>query len=507
MLALHGLMSAYMFRQLSGNVFNAPIVLMLILMAGYALSAAIARAEVLGSAMSIGGILVFVYGIYPGQNDYFKDIGMVQTIFGVATLLAGWEVMKVAWFPIAFMLVAVPWPDLWYSELAGPLQQLAASASVGTLCICGVEATRLDTKITMIGAGNQPRTLNVAEACAGLRSLMTFVMVAGTVAFLSSRLMWEKIAITLMAIPIAIFCNMLRVAGQGLLDRYVSVELSEGFAHQFVGLFMLIPGFFMILGVGWVIDKMFVREEDIEKHKAEIAGARATDRKVIQVPRRKEAPAPDAEKGDVSGEVAAPSIEEVPSIEKAAALTAEVVPTVGERVEEAQVARPAETELTASSEVVVEPPSQTLAPSPAVVPVPVHEAPVVAKPTTPAQPKAPTVTKPAAAKPVASPARPVTKATVPSATSADPRAATTPGAPARGLPSLPHRVPWPLRRGQPRSPRPGPPRRPWPNLRRRGHHRFPQRPPSPRPPHRCREARSSPRRVLLHRVRQWSRRA
>src|SRR6185369_11695867 len=118
-----------------------------------------------------------------------------------------------------------------------------------------------------------PRVLNVAEACAGLRSLMTFISVGATVAFLSNRPLWQKIIITLSAIPIAIFCNVMRVAGQGLLDHYVSRQLSESFAHQFVGLVMLIPAFFLILLVAWVLDHLFVEEVEDPAAAAAAAGA------------------------------------------------------------------------------------------------------------------------------------------------------------------------------------------------------------------------------------------
>ena len=92
---------------------------------------------------------------------------------------------------------------------------------------------------------------------------MTFISVGGAIAFLSSRPLWQKLIITFSAIPIAIFCNVMRVAGQGLLDHYVSTELSESFAHQMVGLVMLIPAFFLLLGVAWLLDQIFVEEVDV----------------------------------------------------------------------------------------------------------------------------------------------------------------------------------------------------------------------------------------------------
>ena len=91
---------------------------------------------------------------------------------------------------------------------------------------------------------------------------MTFVSLAAMLAFLSSRPLWQKIIMVVTAVPIAIFCNVMRVSGQGLLDRYWSPEVSEGFAHQFVGLVMLIPAFFLILLVGWILQNLFIEELD-----------------------------------------------------------------------------------------------------------------------------------------------------------------------------------------------------------------------------------------------------
>jgi exosortase len=215
-----------------------------------------------GGFIMLFGVAVFQYAIFPGQNDFLKDLGMVITLFGVVLALAGWHVMSVAWFPIVFLVCGIPWPGLVYSKIAGPLQQLAANVAVWTLQLTGVEANVGGTKISMIGGDGNWRTLNVAEACAGMRSLMTFISVAAAVAFLSHRPLWQKIIVVIFAVPIAIFCNVMRVSGQGLLDRYVSHSLSENFAHQFVGLIMLIPAFLLILLVGWILDQIFVEQID-----------------------------------------------------------------------------------------------------------------------------------------------------------------------------------------------------------------------------------------------------
>ena len=120
------------------------------------------------------------------------------TLFGVVLTLCGWQVMRVAWFPIVFLVCMIPWPGLVYSAIALPLQNLAANVAVAVLQICGVDASQFGTKIFMErGLGQPPRTLNVAEACAGMRSLMTFISVGAAVAFISNRPLWQKLVITL----------------------------------------------------------------------------------------------------------------------------------------------------------------------------------------------------------------------------------------------------------------------------------------------------------------------
>jgi exosortase len=229
-----------------------------------------------GLATLLGGLLTFAYGIWPGQNDFVKDFGMVMTLFGVVLTLCGWDVMRIAWFPIVFLICALPWPGLVYSWVATPLQDLAANVAVKTMQISGVTAQQIGTKIRIGDGISRPvHTLNVAEACAGMRSLMTFISVGAAIAFLSSRPLWQRILITLSGIPIAIFCNVMRVSGQGLLDTYVSTELANGFAHQFVGMVMLIPAFFLLLLVCWVLDHLFVEE---------IEGADRADAGIVRAP-------------------------------------------------------------------------------------------------------------------------------------------------------------------------------------------------------------------------------
>lgn len=265
-----------------------------------------------GGFVMIWGLWFYAWAIWPGQNDFFKDFAMVVTLFGVVLLLCGWPVMRVAWFPILFLACAIPWPGLMYSRVALPLQQLAGAAAVSTLKMSGVEAYRNGSNL-IIREGLQIRVLNVAEACAGLKSLMTFITVGAAVAFLSARPLWQKLLISGSAVPIAIFCNMMRVAGQGMLDHYVSHKLSESFAHQFVGMMMIVPAFFLILMLGWILDNMFVEELDKRSIGVGRRGMSAAKEKELVIEINRKSPSRGASKLPSRSESNPPTTQTVPA--------------------------------------------------------------------------------------------------------------------------------------------------------------------------------------------------
>jgi exosortase len=209
------------------------------------------------------GLIVSAYGIWPGQNDFIKDVGMVVAVFGIVLSLCGWKVMRIAWFPILFLFTALPWPGLFYSRVAMPLQEVAARTGVIVMNLCGMDTTYNGTVMYIRMPDGGERPLNVAEACAGLKSLMTFVALGSSLAFLSTRPLWQQLLITFIAIPIAVICNVFRVAAQGLLDYYGGSEFTQGAAHMYSGVFfLLVPGFAMLLGSIWLLDKLVVEEAD-----------------------------------------------------------------------------------------------------------------------------------------------------------------------------------------------------------------------------------------------------
>lgn len=214
-----------------------------------------------GLLVMLSGIAAFVAGIGVSANfaqfgPYLQDVGMLTTLFGCILAIFGWRMVRVALFPIAYLLCALPWPPYVHEAMTQPLQKIAATASVHVLQLTGMNVEQAGNTIHIVTAAGADRALNVAEACSGMRSLITFFAIGLAVAFLSARPLWQKIIISASAVPIAIACNIFRIAGEGLLDQHVSRSLSHGFAHSAVGVVLLVPGFGLFLLVGWMLDKL-----------------------------------------------------------------------------------------------------------------------------------------------------------------------------------------------------------------------------------------------------------
>src|SRR5688572_2542656 len=103
-----------------------------------------------GLAILLGGLLMFAYGIWPGQNDFVKQFWGVVALFGQVLLLCRWPLMMIAWLPIAFVGAALEGRQLVYRRVAMALEELAAGAATATLRGTGGDAVRSATTLHMM---------------------------------------------------------------------------------------------------------------------------------------------------------------------------------------------------------------------------------------------------------------------------------------------------------------------------------------------------------------------
>ena len=222
-----------------------------------------------GLLLLFAGLLGFAWWIYPGRNDMGQGLSMIIALTGIVLFLLGPAMMRMLWFPIAYLIFFIKVSDRIWDTVALRLQGVAAYLASIVLKIFS-----LFIDFDVAGRGNQleigfndsaaggayvSHGLEVAQACAGLRMLMAFVALGVAMAYLADRSWWQRLIMVLLAVPIAIAVNVGRVTMLGLL-LMVNEEMTKGDFHTFLGMLMLIPAAGLFWLVGWVLDRLVVDE-------------------------------------------------------------------------------------------------------------------------------------------------------------------------------------------------------------------------------------------------------
>ena len=227
------------------------------------------------------GLYSYLFWIFPGRNDMLRGYSMVFTIFAATLFLLGPSAMRVLWFPIAYLGLAVKISDSIWSRIAEKLQDVASTGASWVLeCLAAVmnfNVSRSGNTLTLSffqdGAWvSEP--MNVAEACAGLRMLMAFIALGVALAFLFDRAWWQRLTMILLAVPIAVAVNIGRVAALGVITT-IDKEYAHGDFHLFVGMLMLLPAAGLFLLLGWVLDQVIVRDEKDDEDEQDAVRAAA----------------------------------------------------------------------------------------------------------------------------------------------------------------------------------------------------------------------------------------
>jgi exosortase len=229
------------------------------------LSRARARTNWLGLAFLAFALLILLYFLFNTPMGYPRAFSFVLAIEAIALFLGGWQVFRIVWFPIAFLLFAIPLPDELYFQLTMPLRQLASTAAAWLLSVfvSDLYVAVSGVVIDYIYQGTKGQ-LNVEEACSGMRLMMAFVTLGVAMAYLGDRPLWQRAVMVLACVPIAVLCNVIRVTTTGFLHVYGRRDLADGSAHELLGLAMLPIALGLFVLLGYILDHLFVEVDDEE---------------------------------------------------------------------------------------------------------------------------------------------------------------------------------------------------------------------------------------------------
>jgi exosortase len=223
------------------------------------------RVALTGLPLMVLSVVFIVVSYVFFRVRWLSNLGMVALLLSLVIYLGGWQVAKLAWLPIAFLAFAMPFPEMLYTRIAVPLQELAAHVSALVLKMSGAVIQVTASALTITSVTGQIHHVTVAEACSGVRSLIAFVAMGVAWAYLVRRPIWQRVVIVLAAVPIAILCNVLRVTitcGMFVVDQ---PEMGEGFMHEFTGMLMLAPALVVFWALGKLLESLFVEVETEEE--------------------------------------------------------------------------------------------------------------------------------------------------------------------------------------------------------------------------------------------------
>ena len=211
---------------------------------------------------SLLGLPVVLLGLGVKLATLFYDslfiscCSMIVVLAGVILLTLGVRMFRVVAAPVFFLLLMMPLPLPIYERISLPLQRLAAAATTTVLRGCGIPALREGNVVEL-----PQRSLEVVDACSGMRSLTGFIALGAAFAYLSRRPLWERVVLVVSTIPIAIFVNILRVTFTAFLSHWGFHSLAEGTPHAGTALVLFALAALFLWGEYYVLSHLFLPEE------------------------------------------------------------------------------------------------------------------------------------------------------------------------------------------------------------------------------------------------------
>ena len=199
-----------------------------------------------GIALVFLGLAVLLLGVY-GAELFLSRISLVILLAGLVLGFGGWQLLKELRFPLLVLLLAIPIPFIVFNEITLPLQTLASKLASALLPLFGVPVLREGNVIEL-----PAMKLEVAEACSGIRSLMSLFTLAVFYGYFMDKSNLRRVLLALASIPIAIAANALRILGTGLCVQYWDPDKALGFFHEFSGWVM----FLVSLGCLYIVHRV-----------------------------------------------------------------------------------------------------------------------------------------------------------------------------------------------------------------------------------------------------------
>ncbi len=203
-----------------------------------------------GLVLLLLGLAALVLGEI-GAEQFTKRLSFLVVVAGGVVFLGGWRWLRAVAFPYAYLFFMVPLPYIVYDAVAFPLKLFAARVATGLVANLGIPIFAEGNVIYL-----ESTTLQVADACSGIRSLVSLLALAAAFAYVTQPAGWRRWLLFLAAVPIAIATNVGRIVGTAVLaDRY-GAKVAMGFFHEFAGVVVFGAALLLLFALGAVVGRL-----------------------------------------------------------------------------------------------------------------------------------------------------------------------------------------------------------------------------------------------------------
>jgi len=203
------------------------------------------------------GIAIIVLGLLQlfiakvGSEYFLQRTSMIIVLFGISFFLFGGRFTKTIWLPLVYLIFMVPLPAIIWNRIAFPMQLFASAITEDVVRFIGIPILREGNVLHLAQT-----SLEVVDACSGLRSLVNILGLAVGLGFVMNKEAWKRWVLFFAAFPIAVIVNIIRLAGTAVLATRYGGDVARGFLHDFSGWLVFVAGIALLIGVQGVLNKI-----------------------------------------------------------------------------------------------------------------------------------------------------------------------------------------------------------------------------------------------------------
>lgn len=201
---------------------------------------------VLAIIMHLGGEILDISGP--------SSLSVLLFLIGLCIYLHSLDLVRVLWFPIAYLIFAIPFPGGVTDMIGFPLQLWASGATATLLHTVGIEVTRNGVNMSLPGFEFQ-----VAEACSGMSSLVALVGVTAVFAYITSLPNKLKWLLFFLAVPVALAANVVRITTIALVGyqwgQHAAMDIYHDWSSPLLFIVAILLLFLINGGMEWLTSR------------------------------------------------------------------------------------------------------------------------------------------------------------------------------------------------------------------------------------------------------------